>query len=791
MNYIRFFEDITLNDIALVGGKNAALGQMIRDLADKVRIPNGFAITVDGYHALVRSAGLTEKLNTLTGAQIREAIISAPMPDDLKEEITKAYTQLTLRPDYAKASTGKHAPGPSVLSSPKYQGERAVAVRSSATAEDLPTASFAGQQDSFLYIQGIDALLVASKKCMASLFNDRAIAYRQEKGFDLKDIALSVGVQKMVNASKATSGVMFTLETESGNPDFITINASFGLGESVVQGSVNPDEYMVHKGRLQAGFKPLVKKVCGDKKVMTVHDKMHNRVHEVPVLKKRQRQFCLTDDQIFELAHYGMVIEKHFGRAMDIEWAQDARDKKLYIVQARPETVHQTKPTTFTAYTLHPTTTPILTGLSIGRGVVSGKVRIIDTPAHAATFKAGEILVTHMTDPDWVPLMKRAAAIITDQGGRTCHAAIVARELGVPALVGSVHATTTLHDGQEITLDCSNGTQGAVYAGKLPLTTQQVNVPELPQLPVDLLVNIANPDAACQIALLPINGAGLVRLEFIIAQRIGIHPMAIIHPEKVKSTAFKRRVKTITATYKSLKDWYIETLSEDIGLIACALYPRPAVVRLTDFKSNEYRDLLGGSVFEPQEENPMLGLRGASRYTHELYEPAFALECAALQRARERMGLDNIIIMIPFVRTVTEAEKTISLLQEHGLSRAAGLQIYLMVELPTNVIIFEKFEPLFDGFSIGSNDLTQLTLGVDRDSGLLHNLFNEKDQAVMALIQQAIHKAHVARKHISICGQAPSDYPDFAQWLIAQKIDALSLNPDALLPFYLSLSGTK
>lgn len=776
MHYIKFFKDVTLDDIAQVGGKNAALGQMIRDLSDQVRIPHGFAVTIDAYHYFIKAAGLYEKIGTLraqknAGKALRDTICAGIFPDDLKQAITDSYKQLCI--EYG-------------------QENLSVAVRSSAAAEDSATASFAGQQESFLHISGTDALLDAIKSCMASLFTDRALAYREDRGIDSNDIGISVGVQKMVNADQAVSGVMFTLETESGHPGFVTINAAYGLGESIVGGMVNPDEYMVHKQKLRDGYKPLVKKECGDKQVAVRYNAAQKGVETVKVDPEKQQLFCLSDQEIAELAHYGLVIEDYFSARnkqwspMDIEWAQDDIDKKLYIVQARPETVHarQTK-SELKLYTLssHVAPTRLITGLSIGRTIASGRIKIIASPDKAQDFQKGDILVTTMTDPDWVPLMEKAAAIITDRGGRTCHAAIVARELGVLALVGTQHATQKLTNGQLVTVDCSKGSEGFVYEGAIPFTVDTYAV-SAHTLPVELLVNIADPDRACEISLLPIQGAGLVRLEFIIAQHIGMHPMAALFPEKVTQPEFKKRAAVATVRYGSLKDFYVQVLSQKVGLIAAALYPRPVVVRLTDFKSNEYHDLLGGAAFEPDEENPMLGFRGASRYCDPRYAPAFELECAALKHVREVMGFDNVTIMIPFVRTVAEAQATQKKLADNGLVRSMyGLKLYLMVEIPSNVLLFEEFAQYFDGFSIGSNDLTQLTLGVDRDSGILHNLFNEADPAVKELIRLAIRKARAAHKHISICGQAPSDYPDFAQWLIQEKIDALSLNPDAVLPF--------
>ncbi len=774
MDYIKFFRDITLEDIALVGGKNASLGQMIKDLPGKVRIPHGFAITVNAYKDFLKSVDLVP-VDTI---DLHEAIINAELPENIKNEILSAYKQ---------------------LSAEYHQNDLSVAVRSSATAEDSAEASFAGQQESFLHIQGEEALLNATKKCMASLFTPRAIAYRKDKGFTLDQVSIAVGVQKMVNSDEASSGVMFTLETESGHQGFVTINASYGLGETVVGGHVTPDEFMVHKQKLQEGFKPLVKKVCGEKQVQACYNIKNRNIEILPVAPERQIQFSLTDSQVFELAHFAIIIEDYFSKRvgcwspMDIEWAQDSSDNFLYIVQARPETIHthQNK-ALLTTYHLQKNSEieELVIGLSIGRKIASGRVKNIKSPQDINEFKHGDILVTHMTDPDWVPLMKKAAAIITDRGGRTCHAAIVARELNVVAVVGTGNATEVLKDGQLVTVDCSSGMKGIVYEGRIPFEVQELN-PEDKEIPVKLLVNIANPDNACEISLLPIDGAGLVRLEFIIAQRIGVHPMAVAHPEKVHDDAFIRFAQQKIIGYGALQDFYKGALSEQVGFIAAALYPRPVIVRLTDFKTNEYRDLLGGSFFEPGEENPMLGFRGAARYCDIRYAPAFKLECESLKAVREAMGFDNVIVMVPFVRTIAEARATLSTLASHGLERGKnGLKIYLMVEIPANVILFEQFAEYFDGFSIGSNDLTQLTLGVDRDSGLLQHLFNENDPAVKLLISSAIAQAHRIKKPISICGQAPSDFPEFAEWLINQKIDGLSLNPDAIVPFIMKHSDS-
>ena len=782
MGYIKFFNQLSLADVALVGGKNASLGQMVQHLEGVIRVPDGFAVTVDAFRDFVTESHLQEFINeqlarvnfsqpeslAVAGTAIRSKIIEMAFAEGLKAEITQAYKK---------------------LSSQYNQRNLSVAVRSSAVSEDLPTASAAGQQESYLHIKGVDQLLLAIKKCMASLFTDRAITYRHEKGLE-QAVGISVGVQKMVRADRAVSGVMFSLETDSGHKDFVTINASWGLGEAVVQGSVTPDEYLVHKQLLTGGFKPLVKKTCGDKRVTYAYHAQTRKVSQRLTPVRKQQQFCLSNDEVFELAHAAIAIENYYSSLtqswspMDIEWAQDQDDGKFYIVQARPETVHvhDTHDQLAVYVSTERSAQPLVAGMSVGRKIATGRVRVISSLSNMREFNDGEILVTPMTDPDWLPIMKRASAVITDHGGRTCHAAIVARELGIPALVGAQTATQVLKPGQEVTVDTSQGAQGFVYAGKLAYEVKNITLQTSKQ-PVELMVNIAVAETACQLAQMPISGVGLMRLEFVIAHEIGIHPQAILHPEKVVGAPFKKLCKKYIREYGSLREYYIQKLSQHIGLIAAAFYPRPVIVRLTDFKSNEYKDLHGGRHFEPEEENPMLGFRGACRYTDVHYQKAFELECEALSRARNVMGLTNIIIMVPFVRTVAEARKTIELLSSVGLERSDTLKIYQMIEVPSNVLLFDQFQQYFDGFSIGSNDLTQLTLGVDRDSGLLRDLFNEQDPAVMMLIELAIRKAHAAGKPIGICGQAPSDFPEFIQWLAHQKIDSISLNADALIAF--------
>lgn len=772
MSFILFFDKMTLADIAYVGGKNASLGQMITALGNQVKIPYGFAVTADAYWHYVQEnkldTVLQECMPQLTSlnqqevhngaARMRTALEQAHMPDNLRANIAAAYKELCAY----------------------YNVEQcAVAVRSSATAEDLPTASFAGQQDSFLHIKGIDAVIESYKKCVASLFNERAVVYRNEQGFAHDKVALSVGIQKMVHADKACSGVLFTLDTESGFKDVIVINASYGLGESIVQGIVNPDEFMVYKPT-----NAIIKKKVGSKQVQIVYSSAGTQ--EVPVSPEKQNKYTLTDAEIVELAQYAQIIENCYARPMDIEWAKNADDNRLYIVQARPETIHgQASGAVITKYECTAERPKILVqGQALGQKMVTGIARKIDAANGTTTFNKGDILVAPMTDPDWVPLMKIAGGIVTDLGGRTCHAAIVSRELGLPAVIGTTTGTQVIADGQMITLDCSQGSNGFVYDGAVPFEKKEYKVGDIPKAPCDILINLADPDKAFEYSFLPVQGVGLARLEFIINTMIKVHPMAIADFENIKDTAVRAAVQKISAAYTTPQEFFIDSLSCAIGQIAAAFSPKKVVVRLTDFKSNEYRDLIGGNLFEPVEENPMLGFRGAFRYRSEQYAPAFALECAALKRVRNEMRFTNVVIMVPFVRTVDEAQKTVELLAIQGLKRGEnGLKLYMMVEIPSNVILLEQFAPYFDGFSIGSNDLTQLTLGVDRDSGILTPYFDERDPAVIALLKLAIQKARTANKEIGICGQAPSDFPEIAQLLIDEKINYLSLNPDSVLSF--------
>ena len=790
MKYIRYFEDITIDDVSSVGGKNASLGEMIQQLSSQgVRVPTGFAITADAYWHYLEANQFIEKMKVImhqlsdvrnvktlqkVGSAIRKLIVSGTMPEDLQQEIIMAYHNLAQR--YGAKDCD-------------------VAVRSSATAEDLPGASFAGQQDTFLNISGEKQLLKACKKSMASLFTDRAIVYRVEQGFDHFKVALSIGVQKMIRSDEAVSGVAFSLDTETGFKEVVLIEASYGLGESIVQGLITPDEYMVHKPTLLQGYEPIIKKMCGDKKSKIVYAKSGSeKVKSARVAVQDQKKYALTDAEIIELARCVVIIENHYSALkkswspMDIEWAKDGHDDKLYIVQARPETIYTGKQTiVFKQYQLKnpfQEKVVVVTGLSIGRSIVSGKARVIKSARDISSVEKGDIIVTEMTDPDWVPVMKRAAGIVTDRGGRTCHAAIVSRELGIAAVVGTKDGTKKIKNGDLITIDCASSSDGKVYQGKKEYSIEEVSLSTVPQSPVSLMVNSADPDTAFQSSFLPVAGVGLARLEFIIATIIKVHPMALIYPEQVKDKKIRQKIDTITINYKNKSDFFVDHLSQGIGMIAAAFYPRPVIVRLSDFKSNEYRNLLGGIYFEQQEENPMIGFRGASRYYHEQYRQAFALECKALLRVRDTMGLKNVKVMVPFVRTVSEAERVMQEMASHGLVRGKdGLAIVMMCEIPSNVLLIQEFSNYFDGFSIGSNDLTQLTLGIDRDSALVASLFDERNEAVKKMMVMAIEGAHTKGKYIGICGQAPSDYPEIADFLIKAGIDSISLNADSVIPF--------
>ncbi|HEV2601235.1 MAG TPA: phosphoenolpyruvate synthase [Candidatus Babeliales bacterium] len=799
MQYIKNFKDVRLTDVATVGGKNASLGQMIADLTSQgVKVPGGFAITADAYRyflernalepfirqALDQLSGVQDLQNrSQIGAAIRARIIAGVMPEDLADEIIRSYK---------------------ALSAEYHVTDCDVAVRSSATAEDLPDASFAGQQETFLNVRGAQALLERCKECMASLFTDRAIVYRITKGFDHCKVALSIGVQKMIRSDLACSGVAFSLDTETGFKDVVMVTGSFGLGEMIVQGKVIPDEFLVHKPTFRKGFPSIIKKQCGEKQTKMVYaDDQTAAVKIVPVDAEQARTFCITDKELLELSSAVIAIEERYSALkgqwcpVDVEWAKDGVDGQLYIVQARPETVHAGSQHATVLYEwsiekAHQYPKALLTGQSIGQKIVSGVVRIINTVADAAQVQEGDIIVTAMTDPDWVPAMKRSVGIITDRGGRTCHAAIVSRELGIPAIVGTHTAMQIFKTGQQITIDCSRGSVGYIYEGAIPFTKTERSLQNIPQPAVDVLVNIADPDNAFQYAALPVAGVGLARLEFLISNVVQIHPMALVCPERVADANVRKKIETITAGYSDKKQFFVDTVARGVGMIAAAFYPRPVIVRFSDFKTNEYASLIGGTIFEQEEENPMIGFRGASRYYNERYAQAFALECAAMVYARDVMGLTNITLMVPFVRTVAEAKAVIDLMAQYGLERGKnGLKVAMMVEVPSNVLLIEQFSAYFDGFSIGSNDLTQLTLGVDRDSEMLASLFDERDEAVKIMMCMAIEGAKKANRYIGICGQAPSDHPDVAQFLIESGITSISLNPDSVVSFLMRDAKTQ
>lgn len=785
MRYIKTFAQIRLTDLALVGGKNASLGEMFSELVPQgLRIPNGFAITADGYWAYLAYNGLTDKIQALlatldpknltqlqqVGQTIRNWIINGQMPPELKAEITQAYQALET----------------------EYRPMIEVAIRSSATAEDLPGASFAGQQETYLNIAGDRHIVHTTKRVFASLFTNRAISYRADKGFAHDKVALSVTVQKMVRADKGVSGVMFTLDTESGFNDVVLINAAYGLGENVVQGAVNPDEYLVHKPTLLAGHAPILKRQLGDKALRMVYTDdaiAGNSTKNIKVMRKERQSFALTDDEVLSLARQSLLIEQHYSQhhgrhmPMDIEWAKDGIDGQLYILQARPETVHAEKITAAMSerYQLDDTSGVeiLATGRSIGAKIATGRAKVIESAAQIDRIEPGDVLVTDMTDPDWEPIMKIASAIVTNRGGRTCHAAIIARELGIPAIVGTQNATLSIHDDEPVTVSCAQGESGVVYKGEIPFIINKEHFPDSIDTRTKLMVNVANPELAFIHASMPVAGVGLARLEFIINHAIRVHPRALLEYDTL-SKKLQKQIDEIIAGYASPRDFFIERLAEGVGAIAAAFYPRQVIVRLSDFKSNEYAALIGGAQFEPHEENPMIGLRGAARYFDPRFRESFALECAALKKVREAMGLHNVSLMIPFVRTVPEAQLTLGLMERYGLVRGENdLKVYLMCEIPANAILADQFLPLFDGFSIGSNDLTQLSLGVDRDSGLLTG-YDERNPAVTALMDMAIDACHRHGKYVGICGQAPSDFPEITQHLVEKGITSLSLNPDSV-----------
>ncbi len=775
---IAWFESLNVGDVPIVGGKNASLGEMVRTLEEKgVRVPGGFATTAAAFREYVAAnqiepdlrasiAALQSEKASLheTGETIRRHFLDGEFPEAIATEIRDAYRELSRR---------------------SGQDEISVAVRSSATAEDLPQASFAGQQETFLNVRGERALLDACRRCYASLFTDRAISYRETQGFDHLEVALSIGVQRMVRSDLAGSGVMFSIDTETGFPGVAVISAAWGLGETVVQGAVDPDKYLVFKPLLDdRRYTPIIEKTLGAKETKMIYATGGSeRTTTVATTQKERQAFVLSEAEILELGRWAATIEDHYGRPMDMEWAKDGETGELYMVQARPETVQSSRQTgQIKSYRLKTKGKPIITGSAIGEAIASGQVCAIRSAADIDTFRDGAILVTGMTDPDWVPIMKKAAGIITDHGGTTSHAAIVSRELGVPAIVGTAHGTELLLDGQEITLSCAEGDRGVVYEGTLEFESSQVDVSDLPETRTAMMVNIASPAAAFRWWRLPARGVGLARMEFIINNLIKIHPMALIHPDRVADPAARREIRQRTRGYDDPVDFFVETLALGIAKLAAPYHPHPVIVRLSDFKSNEYAHLLGGSVFEPEEENPMLGWRGASRYYDERYREGFALECRALKTVRERIGLENVIVMVPFCRTPEEADRVLAVMKENELERGRhGLEIYMMCEIPANVFLAEEFAQRFDGFSIGSNDLTQLVLGVDRDSGDLAPLFDERNKAVKRAIREAIVQAHAAGIKIGICGQAPSNYPEYAAFLVEEGIDSISLNPDSFV----------
>ncbi|MDN5394855.1 MAG: phosphoenolpyruvate synthase [Pseudomonas sp.] len=784
VEYVVSLDKLGVHDVEHVGGKNASLGEMISNLAGAgVSVPGGFATTSQAYRDFLELSGLNDQIHAAldaldvddvnalakTGAQIRQWIMEAEFPEKLNAEIRTAFAALS-----------------------QGNPDMAVAVRSSATAEDLPDASFAGQQETFLNIRGVENVIRAAKEVFASLFNDRAISYRVHQGFDHKLVALSAGVQRMVRSETGTAGVMFTLDTESGFRDVVFITGAYGLGETVVQGAVNPDEFYVHKQTLEAGRPAILRRNLGSKAIKMIYGdeaKAGKSVKVIDVEKADRARFCLTDAEVSELAKQAMIIEKHYKCPMDIEWAKDGDDGKLYIVQARPETVKsRSAGNVMERYLLKETGTVLAEGRAIGQRIGAGKVRIIKDVSEMDKVQPGDVLVSDMTDPDWEPVMKRASAIVTNRGGRTCHAAIIARELGIPAVVGCGNATQLLKDGQGVTVSCAEGDTGFIFEGELGFDIKKNSVDAMPDLPFKIMMNVGNPDRAFDFAQLPNAGVGLARLEFIINRMIGVHPKALLNydglPQEIKDSVDKR-----IAGYNDPVGFYVEKLVEGISTLAAAFAPKKVIVRLSDFKSNEYANLIGGKLYEPEEENPMLGFRGASRYISENFRDCFELECRALKRVRNEMGFTNVEIMVPFVRTLGEASQVIDLLAENGLKRGEnGLRVIMMCELPSNAILAEEFLEFFDGFSIGSNDLTQLTLGLDRDSGVIAHLFDERNPAVKKLLSNAIQACNKAGKYIGICGQGPSDHPDLALWLMEQGIESVSLNPDTVLETWFFLA---
>jgi pyruvate,water dikinase len=773
------FERLGMHDVETVGGKNASIGEMIASLSRLgVKVPGGFATTAAAYRATLAHEGLDERIRKVladlnvddvvklaeVGAQIRSWILAAPLPPSLEQAVREGYR--------------------------RFGANAAVAVRSSATAEDLPEASFAGQQETFLNVQGEEAVLEAMRHVFASLFNDRAIAYRVHQGFDHSQVALSAGIQQMVRSDLGASGVMFTLDTDSGFRDVVFVTASYGLGETVVQGAVNPDEFYLYKPALRAGRRAVLRRNLGAKAIKMVYGEPHSkdRVRTVDVPAVDRQRFCLDEQDLVTLAKQALIIEEHYGRPMDIEWGKDGSTGEIFILQARPETVQSRTGRTIQRYTLSKRSKILAEGRSIGQRIGAGPARVISDVSQMARVQPGDVLIADMTDPDWEPVMKRASAIVTNRGGRTCHAAIIARELGIPAVVGCGDATTAIREGTAVTVSCAEGDTGFVYEGALDFERKQIELDGLPPSPVKIMMNVGNPDRAFDFASIPNRGVGLARLEFIINRMIGVHPRALLEFDRLDA-ALKSEIEAQMAGYTDPVGFYVDKLSEGISQIAAAFAPEPVIVRLSDFKSNEYANLIGGRLYEPHEENPMIGFRGAARYVDESFRPCFELECRALRRVREEMGLTNVWIMVPFVRTVAEAAKVTQLLAANGLKRGENdLKIIMMCELPSNAVLADRFLEYFDGMSIGSNDMTQLTLGVDRDSGIVANHFDERDDAVKAMLSMAITACRNANKYVGICGQGPSDHPDLARWLVAQGIESISLNPDTVVETWLMLA---
>jgi pyruvate, water dikinase len=781
---IRWFRELSLTDLPLVGGKNASLGEMFQQLQPLgVRIPDGFAVTAEAYRDALDEADAWVELHRVldkldkrdvtalarAGARAREIVYGAAMPRHVETTIREAWREMKAR----------------------FGEDVSVAVRSSATAEDLPTASFAGQHDTYLNIHGEEQLLDAVKRCQASLFTDRAISYRIDNGFDHFKVYLSVAVMQMVRSDLASSGVMFSIDTESGHPDMVFITGAWGLGENVVQGAVDPDEFYVHKPTFRAGFRSVLRRTLGEKQIRMVYAPGRPSVSagSRPARACDRARFCLSDADVLELADAAIKIEEHYSkqagthRPMDIEWAKDGPDGAIYIVQARPETaVSQRSATQIEEFILDGTGATKAQGRAVGAKVASGRVRLVADARHLSAFKPGEVLVADTTTPDWEPVMKTAAAIVTNRGGRTCHAAIVARELGIPAVVGAEHATEALVDGETVTVSCAEGAMGKVYAGAVPFHRLVSDIAGLIKPRTEIMVNLGNPELAFQTSMLPCDGVGLARMEFIINEHIKVHPMAVLHPERIVDVAERAKVQATWAGYPDGASYFVERLAEGVGTIAAAFYPRPVIVRLSDFKSNEYAALLGGRDFEPHEENPMIGFRGAARYVHPAYAEGFALECLALKRVRDVMGLTNLKVMVPFCRRLDEARRVLAAMASHGLARGTnGLEVYVMCEIPNNVLLIDEFSELFDGFSIGSNDLTQLTLGVDRDSAIVAESFDERDPGMLKMLKLAVEGAKRNGRHSGICGQAPSDHPEIAKYLVALGIDSISLTPDTVL----------